>query len=154
MNTVLASSLLTLAVAASFVTVARADDWTSSKEVAEAAGGLADAAKQLHKSIHAVAEDSPLVEEMNLFAKSAQKFHEAVKTGATYGQATKDFGKIGSSYAHFEKALKKDHDAHHDEHVVADAKKTKAAFDHLQAHMEGRRESKPTPAPTPSRPGY
>jgi len=64
-----------------------------------------------------------------------------------------DFRKIGSSYEHFEKGLKMDHDAHHDEHVVADAKKTKAAFDRLQAHMEGRREPKPTPAPRPSQPG-
>ncbi len=153
MKTAFPNSLLTLAMAASLITVAQADDWTSSKEVTEAAGGLADSARQLHKSIHAAAADSPLVEEMDQLAKSARKFHEAVKNGATYGQATKDFQKIRSSYDHFEEALKKDHDAHHDEHVVADAKKTKAAFGRLQAHMEGRRESKPTPAPTPSRPG-
>ena len=148
----LTSHFLTLAVAASLVTAARADDWTSAKEVTVAAGSFADAAKALHKSIRVAAEDSPLDKEMDQIAKAAQKFHESVKMGATYEQSIKDHSTMGKSYEHFREALKKDHDVHHDEHVVADAKKLTAAHDQLQAHMEGRRETKPVPTPAPARP--
>lgn len=152
MKTAFTNSLLTLAVAASLVTVARAEEWTSPKEVTAAASSFADAAKALHKSIRVAAEDSPLVKEMDQIAKSAQKFHEAVKMGATYEQSIKDHKTMGKSYDHFREALKKDHDVHHDEHVVADAKKLTAAHDQLQAHMEGRRDPKPVPTPAPARP--
>lgn len=156
MTTRLTSHLLALAAATSLVTAARADDWTSSKEVADAARGLADAAKGLHKSIRAVAEDTPLVKEIDQVAGSAQKLHESVKMGATYEASVKEFGILSKGYNHFRAGLEKAHDAHHDEAVAADAKRVKAAYDHLRAHIEGRREPKPapTPAPTPSRPGH
>ena len=147
MKTLLATSLMALAAAGSLAAVAPAAEWTSSKEVAEAARGFAEATKLLHKSIHAVDEDSPLVKEVGDLEKSARHFHKAVADGAAYEHAIKDFEKIAQDYDHFEKALKEDHDVHHDEHVVADAKKAKSAFDHLQARMEGR------PGPPPSKPG-
>ena len=150
MKTRMTRSLMTLVAAGAVTTVALADHWTGPKEVAKAAHDFADAATHLHKSIHAVAGDSPLVAEVHGLAKSATHFQKTVEKGATYEHAVKDFRKIGHDFDHFEKALKKDHDAHHDEHVVADAKRTNAAFGHLQAHMEGRRESRPPP----SRPGH
>ena len=41
--------------------------------------------------------------------------------------------------AHFEAGLKKAHDVHHEKPVAESAKKVKATFDGLQAHMAGRR---------------
>ena len=140
MKTRLTRSLMTLVAAGAVTSVALADHWTGPKEVAKAAHAFEDAAKHLHKSIHAVSEDSPLVEEVHGLAKSAEHFHKAVEKGTTYEHVVKDYRKIEHDYAHFEKALKDDHDVHHDDHVVADAKKMKQAFGHLQGHMSGRRD--------------
>lgn len=140
MKRLLSKSLLTLVAAGAVTTVALADHWTGPEEVAKAAHEFAEAAKHLHRSIHDVAEDSPLVGEVHRLAKSARHFHKAVEEGATYEHAVKDFRKIAHRFDHFEKGLKEDHDVHHDEHVVANAKKAKAAFEHLRGHMEGRRQ--------------
>ncbi len=139
MKNLLSRSLLTMAAAGVLSTAALADHWTGPKEVAKAAHDFGEATMHLHKAIHAVAEDSPLVKEVHGLARSSQHFHRVVEKGATYEHVIKDFREIEHDYAHFQEALKKDHDVHHDRHVVADAKKMKAAFDHLQAHMAGRR---------------
>lgn len=143
-----ARRLMLLAAVASPVSSAVADEWTGPKEVAKAAGACAEPLKALHKSIRAVAEDSPLVKEVDQLANSTQKFRAAVEKGMTYEHALVDFRKLGKSYDHFREALKKDHDVHHDTQVEADAKRLKAAFDRLQSQMQGRREPEPTrPAP-------
>lgn len=140
MKTLVARGLMTLAAVGLIATAAPAAEWTSPEEVAKAAADFADAAKHLHDSIRAVAEDSPLVEQVGTLEQSVRCFHESVEEGATFEHAAEDFGKITRAYDRFQEALKEDHDVHHDEQVAADAKRMKASFDHLQARMEGRRE--------------
>ena len=140
------SLLLLMAVGPPSIT-ARADDWTSPKEVAKSAHDFASSTEQLKKTIKDVDENSPLVMEIASLSKLAAQLDDSVAKGAVYEDAKKDFRKIESGYAHFEAGLKKDHDIHHEIPVVNAAKKAKASFEQLQAHMSGRR---PTDKSNPS----
>jgi hypothetical protein len=141
MRIVLTSSLLTLAIIGVNPAAVRADQWTGPKEAAQAAREFADATRRLQKAIHDVSEESPLAGEVQDLSKSAGRLHDAVQKGTAYEDALKDYRKIERDYAHFEGGLKKAHDVHHDDQVVAEVKKTKAAFDRLQAQMSGRRSA-------------
>jgi hypothetical protein len=139
MTTSLTRSLLSLIAATVLSAAARADDWTGPKDVSKAAREFAAATQQLQKAIKDVDEDSPLVAELLSLSKSAARLRDAVDKGAKYEDAKRDFGKIEVGYAHFEAGLKKAHDVHHEKPVAESAKKVKATFDVLQAHMSGRR---------------
>jgi len=139
MRTSLTRSLPSFIAAVVLATAARADDWTGPKDVAKSARDFANATRQLQKAIKDVDEDSPLVAEVLSLSKSAARLRDAVDEGAKYGDARQDFGKIEGDYAHFEAGFKKAHDVHHERPVAESAKKVKATFDVLQAHMSGRR---------------
>jgi len=139
MRTPAMKTLLSLVVAGTLAASARAEEWTSPKDVAKAAHEFMGAAQQLQKTIKDAVADSPLVEEVRLLAKSAGQIEDAVKQGATYEVASKDFRKVEADYAHFEAGLKKAHDVHHEQPVEVAAKKAKATFDQLKDHMAGRR---------------
>ncbi len=144
--------LFPVVAAVVFAAAARAEDWTGPKDVATSAHGFAGAAEKLQKAIKEVNEDSPLVAEVRSLSKSAAGLHDSVANGATYDDALKDFRKIESGYAHFEAGLKKAHDVHHEKPVADAAKKARATFDQLQAHMTGRRpaENADPASPRPS----
>src|SRR3954452_3583261 len=139
MRTFLTRSLFSLIAAGVLSAAARAEDWTGPKDVSKAAREFADATQQLQKAIKDVDEDSPLVAEVLALSKSAARLRDAVEKGAKYEDARQDFGKIEGDYAHFEAGFKKAHDVHHEKPVAESAKKVKATFDGLQAHMSGRR---------------
>jgi hypothetical protein len=139
MRILLMSSLLSFTAAGGLSVAARADDWTSPRDVSRSAREFADATQQLHKAIKDVDEDSPLVAEVFSLSNAATRLQDAVDKGARYEAAKQDFHKIESGYAQFEANLKKAHDVHHEKPVAELAKKVKAAFDGLQAHMSGRR---------------
>jgi len=141
MRIVLTNSLLTLSMAVILPAAVWADQWTGPEEAAQSAREFADAAHRLQKAIHDVSEESPLAAEVQRLSRLAGQLHDAVQKGATHEDALEDFRKIERDYAHFEGGLKKAHDVHHDEQVVAEVKKTKAAFDRLQAQMSGRRSA-------------
>ena len=112
----------------------------NSKEIAKAAFVFGEAAKRLQQAVREVAEDSPLVAQLGRLCKSADHLREAFEKGNGGGHAAEDFRAIEGEYGRFEAALKKDHDAHHDDQVVADSKKLNEAFGHLRDHMPGRRD--------------
>src|SRR5512144_3072766 len=114
MKTILTSGFLALIAAGVFPASTRADQWTGPEEVARAARDFAEEAGRL---------------------QAALRFHDAVAKGAAYADALREYRKIERDYAHFEGGLKEAHDVHHDEQVVAEVKKTKAAFDRLKARM-------------------
>ncbi len=153
MRTIMVRALLSLIAAGTLSAAARAEDWTGPKDVAKAAHEFAVVVGQLRKAIKDVAEDSPLVEEARLIAKSAGQIEDAVGKGATYEAAKKEFRKVEGDYAHFEAGLKKAHDVHHEKTVEDAAKKARAAFEGLQAHMSGRRpaEEANQASPRPAR---
>ena len=142
MRTIMARSLLSLIAVVVLSADARADDWTGPKDVARSAHEFAVAADHLQKAIKDVNDGSPLVAEVRSLSKSAAQLHDSVANGAAYQDAKKDFQKIESGYAHFETGLKKAHDVHHEKPAADAAKKVKATFDQLQAHMSARRPSK------------
>ncbi len=152
MRTSLTRSLLTFIAAGVLATAARADDWTGPKDVAKSAREFAYATQQLQKAIKDVDEDSPLVAELLSLSKSAARLQDAVDKGAKYEDAKQDFGKIEGGYAHFEAGLKKAHDVHHEKPVAESAKKVKATFDGLQAHMAGRRPTETADQASPRPP--
>jgi len=151
MRMVLVRGFLALIAAGTLATGARADDWTSPRDVSRSAHEFATTAEQLQAAIKDVDAESPLVAEVGTLARSATRFHDSVAKGATYQDATKDFGKIEGGYTHFESALKKAHDVHHEPPVAAAGKKFKATFDRLQAHMTGRRPPENPTQATPPR---
>lgn len=152
MRTMMVRALLSLIAVGPLSAAALAEDWTGPKDVAKAAHEFAGIAGQLQKAIKDIAEDSPLVEEVRLLAKSAGQIEDAVGKGATFEAAKKDFRKLEGDYAHFEAGLKKAHDVHHEKSVEDAAKKVKAALEQLKDHMAGRRpaekagEANPRPA--------
>lgn len=141
--------LLSLITASALSASAGADDWTSPKDVSKSAREFANATQQLQKAVREVDEDSPLVAELSSLAKSAARLQDAVDKGATYETARQDFRKIEGGYAHFEAGLKDAHDVHHEKPVAETAKKVKATFNRLQAHMSGRRPSENTDQASP-----
>jgi hypothetical protein len=153
MSTLLTRTLLSFIAAGALSAAARADDWTGPRDVSRSARQFASATEQLREAIRDVDEDSPLVAEVLSLSKSATRLQDAVDKGATYEDARPDFRKIESGYAHFEAGLKKAHDVHHEKPVAESAKKVKATFDQLQAHMSGQRPSEKSgqASPRPSR---
>ena len=149
MRTRMARSLLSLVAVGALSAVARSDDWAGLKDVAQSAHEFATAAEKLQNTIKDVNEDSPLVAEARSLSKTAAQLHDAVSKGATYSNAKKDFGKIESGYTHFEAGLKKAHDVHHEKPVADAAKKLKATFDQLQAHMSSRRPAEKSDQASP-----
>jgi hypothetical protein len=146
MKTILTSGFLALIAAGVFPASTRADQWTGPEEVARAARDFAEEAGRLQAAIHDVSEESPLAAEVQHLSKAALRFHDAVAKGAAYDDALREYRKIERDYAHFEGGLKEAHDVHHDERVVAEVKKTKAAFDRLKARMSSRRGAGDDPA--------
>jgi hypothetical protein len=149
MRTYFTRGLLSLLAAGALSVFARADDWTSPKDVSKSAGEFANATKQLLNAIREVDQDSPLVAEVLSVSKSAARLQDAVDKGTTYEAAKQDFRKLENGYAHFEAGLKKAHDVHHEKPVAGQAKKLKAAFDQLQAHFSGHRPSEKTDQASP-----
>ncbi len=138
MGTIVSRILLPLLTVVLLSAAPRADDWTGPKEVAKAAREFATATEKLQKAIKDVKEDSSLAAEVLSLSRSTTQLHDSVEKGATYEKAKKDFRKIESGYVHFEAELKKAHEVHHEKPVAETAKRAKATFDQLQAHMTGR----------------
>ena len=109
-------------------------------EIAKATSAFVEATKRLQQAVREVAEDSPLVADLGRLSRSAGDLRQAVEKGEGSEHAVEDFRAIEGEYGRFEVALKKDHDAHHDDRVVAEAKKVNEAFGHLRDHMAGRRD--------------
>ena len=109
-------------------------------EIARAAFAFGEAAKRLQQAVRDVAEDSPLVAQLGRLSQAAGHLRQAVEKGEGSEHAVGDFRALESEYGRFEVALKKDHDAHHDDRVIAEAKKVSEAFGHLRDHMAGRRD--------------
>jgi len=150
MRTHVAKTLLSLIAGSTLAAAARADEWTGPKEVAGSAREFAAAAERLQKAIQEVNQDSPLVAEVRTLSTSAARLHDSVAKGAAYEDVKNDFRTIEVGYGRFEADLKKAHDVHHEKPVADAAKKVKATFDQLQAHMTGRR---PSGKADPSSPG-
>lgn len=153
MRTMVTSRLLSLIAVGALFATARADDWTTPKDVARSAHEFGAAGLKLQKAIRDAVEDSPLVAEVGNLSKAADRLHDSVDKGAKFEEARKDFRKVEQDYAHFQDGLKKAHDVHHEKPVEEASKKAKAAFDQLQAQMTGRRPQEKTDPATarPSR---
>jgi len=112
----------------------------NSKEIAKAAFAFGEATKRLQQAVRDVVEDSPLVAQLGRLSKSADHLREAFEKGEGGEHAAEDFRTLADEYGRFEGALKKDHDAHHDDRVVAEAKKVNEAFGRLRNYLSGRRD--------------
>lgn len=105
--------------------------WSEQGEVASAARQIADRATQLARHMRRFEGYSPLTDEAQRFARTAQIFERSVRSGAPYPQLMSSFDVLQREYYEMRDAFFRAHRAHHIEELVREWTSLVAGFERL-----------------------